>query len=180
MQRLYKGGVYLLGDNIDTDQIISAEYMKYNPSTEEGYKTLGSLAMSGLPDSYPAFIDPQTQQAYHSILVAGKNFGCGSSREHAPVALAASGVKIVVAESFARIFFRNCLSSGQILPVQITKGICSYLKIGNELTLNFEENSLYIHQRCLPTKIFPLGDLADIVKYGGIFNYARKCQIIPA
>jgi 3-isopropylmalate/(R)-2-methylmalate dehydratase small subunit len=102
------GKVYLLGDNIDTDQILTAEYLKVNPSTPEGYEWLGKLAMCGLPIDAKKFRDSDGTPLY-SIIIAGENFGCGSSREHAVIALGAAGIKLVIAKSFARIFFRNSI-----------------------------------------------------------------------
>ncbi|MDE9448544.1 3-isopropylmalate dehydratase, partial [Xenorhabdus bovienii] len=90
---------YVLTDNIDTDQILSAEYLKVNPSTPEGYAQLASLAMCGLPEGSLPFIDESKGKAKYPIIVAGQNFGCGSSREHAVAALGASGVKVVLAQS---------------------------------------------------------------------------------
>ena len=107
--RTITGSVYVLGDNIDTDQIIPAMYLNLVPTIPEEYRQLGARALAGLPDSYPPFVQDGRDQSEHSIVIGGKNFGCGSSREHAPVALGAAGIKAVVAESYARIFFRNCI-----------------------------------------------------------------------
>src|SRR5438552_2797562 len=97
------GRVYVLGDNIDTDQIIPAEYLSLVPTIAEEYRKLGSYALAGLartPDQ-PPFVPPGAMTTPYAIIVAGKNFGCGSSREHAPVALGAAGVKALGAESLA-------------------------------------------------------------------------------
>ena len=107
-----RGRIYVVGDNIDTDQIIPAEYLNLVPTIPEEYRKLGSYALAGLartPDQ-PPFVPPGAMTGPFTIIVAGKNFGCGSSREHAPIALGAAGTKAVVAESFARIFFRNCVA----------------------------------------------------------------------
>ncbi len=113
------GRVYVLGDNIDTDQIIPAEYLNLVPTIPDEYEKLGSYALVGrpLPPGEPPFVPPGETKTPFTILVAGKNFGCGSSREHAPIALGAAGGKAVVAESFARIFFRNCVATGELYPV---------------------------------------------------------------
>jgi 3-isopropylmalate dehydratase small subunit len=89
-----------------TDQIIPAQFLTLVPTIPEEYKKLGSYAMVGLPDElYPdRFIPDGRTESDFKIVVAGKNFGCGSSREHAPIALGAAGVRAVVAESYARIF----------------------------------------------------------------------------
>ena len=94
-----RGRVYVLGDNIDTDQIIPAEYLNLVPTIPEEYRKLGSYALAGLartPDQ-PPFVPPDGMTTPYTVIVAGKNFGCGSSREHAPIALGAAGTKAVVA-----------------------------------------------------------------------------------
>src|SRR5687768_13519566 len=110
--------VYVVQDNIDTDQIIPAQYLTLVPTIPEEYEKLGSYALIGLPDAlYPERFVPAGQvKTPYRIVVAGRNFGCGSSREHAPIALGAAGVAAVVAESFARIFFRNCVATGELYP----------------------------------------------------------------
>ena len=104
---------WLVLQNIDTDQIIPAEYLTLVPSKPDEYEKLGSYALIGLPDDlYPTrYVDVDAMKTDYPVIIGGQNFGCGSSREHAPVALGASGAKVVVAESFARIFFRNCVST---------------------------------------------------------------------
>lgn len=111
----FRAKVYVLGDNIDTDQIIPANYLNLVPTIPEEYAKLGSYAMAGLPETLPPFTDKATGQTQYGIMIAGKNFGCGSSREHAPIAIKASGVSCVIASSFARIFFRNSFNMG--LPI---------------------------------------------------------------
>src|SRR5213082_4240950 len=120
MQSVFTGPVYVVRDNIDTDQIIPAEYLNLVPTIPEEYCKLGSYALAGLartPDQ-PPFVPPEGMTTPYTIIVAGKNFGCGSSREHAPIALGAAGTKAVVAESFARIFFRNCVATGELYPCE--------------------------------------------------------------
>ena len=123
MQSIFTGPVYVVRDNIDTDQIIPAQYLNLIPTIKEEYDKLGSYALCGLPDAlYPCrFVAEGKQDAEFSILIAGRNFGCGSSREHAPIAMGAAECKVVLAESFARIFFRNCGASIGCLPRQPTK-----------------------------------------------------------
>ena len=118
MQSVFTGPVYVVGDNIDTDQIIPAQFLNLVPTMQEEYEKLGSYAMCGLPDAlYPVrFIKEGQMDSDYPIVVGGRNFGCGSSREHAPIALGSAGCKIVLAESFARIFFRNCVATGELYP----------------------------------------------------------------
>src|SRR5881394_1639930 len=110
MQKSITGKAYVLGDNIDTDQIIPAQYLTYNPAIPEEYKMFGKYALSsvplaqaGLPKGRVPFHTDDEYVSPYQIIVAGKNFGCGSSREHAPIALAAAGITAVVAEFYARI-----------------------------------------------------------------------------
>jgi 3-isopropylmalate/(R)-2-methylmalate dehydratase small subunit len=118
MSTTIKGKVFVLDDNIDTDQIIPAEYLTLVPSKPDEYEKLGSYAMIGLPDRYARFIPEGESKTIYSIIIAGENFGCGSSREHAPIALGAAGLEAVVAQSYARIFFRNCTATGELYPCE--------------------------------------------------------------
>jgi len=174
MNKIIESKVYTLGDNIDTDQILTAEYLKINPATREGYEELGTLAMSGLPNGSQQFLEKSTKRALYSIIIGGNNFGCGSSREHAVIALAASGVKAIVAKSFARIFFRNCIVSGHLLPLTIKDDRLNKFKTGDEIKIDLENGSLLNYTSGLILSIDPFGELADIVEAGGIFQYARK------
>jgi 3-isopropylmalate/(R)-2-methylmalate dehydratase small subunit len=120
MQSVFTGPVYVVRDNIDTDQIIPAQYLTLVPTIPDEYEKLGSYALAGLPESlYPArFVKEGKLDSDYPIVVGGKNFGCGSSREHAPIALGSARCKIVLAESFARIFFRNSVATGELYPVR--------------------------------------------------------------
>ena len=115
---IFAGPVYVVRDNIDTDQIISAQYLNLVPTIAEEYENLGSYALDGLPTSLYAtrFVKEGQLDSDYPIVVAGKNFGCGSSREHAPIAMGSAGCKIVLAESFARIFFRNSVATDELYP----------------------------------------------------------------
>src|SRR5438045_97983 len=96
VKTVFTGPVYVVRDNIDTDQIIPAQYLNLVPTIPEEYEKLGSFAMVGLPDSlYPVrYIKPGQLDSEYTIVVAGRNFGCGSSREHAPIALGSAGAKV--------------------------------------------------------------------------------------
>jgi 3-isopropylmalate/(R)-2-methylmalate dehydratase small subunit len=111
--------VYVVQDNIDTDQIIPAQYLTLVPTIAEEYEKLGSYALIGLPDDqYPQrFVPEGGTKTPYKIVIAGRNFGCGSSREHAPIAMGAAGTEVVIAESYARIFFRNCVATEDIQPM---------------------------------------------------------------
>jgi 3-isopropylmalate/(R)-2-methylmalate dehydratase small subunit len=124
MQNKIKAKAIKFGNNIDTDVILPGQYMTLVDPDE-----LAKHALAGLDVEFPK----KAQKGV--ILVGGKNFGCGSSREQAPLALKYSGVKCVIAESFARIFFRNAINIG--LPVIECKGISSAVETGDELDVDF-------------------------------------------
>ena len=170
--------VYVVRDNIDTDQIIPAQYLTLVPTIAEEYEKLGSWAMAGLPDSlYPEPFVPEGElKTRYAIIIGGRNFGCGSSREHAPIALGAAGVQAVVAESFARIFFRNSVATGEIYPYDSTERLCDVLKTGDEATLDFDADTLTAHGQTYSLK--PLGEVRPVIDAGGLFNYARQRGMI--
>src|SRR6188474_3819415 len=126
MKSVFTGSVYVVRDNIDTDQIISAQYLNLVPTIPEEYEKLGSFALAGLPESlYPTrFVKEGKLDTDYPIVVAGRNFGCGSSREHAPIAMGSANCRVVVGESFARIFFRNCVATGELYPCEVTERLC--------------------------------------------------------
>lgn len=172
--------IFVCRDNIDTDQIIPAEYLTLVPTIAEEYEKLGSYALIGLPnDQYPtAFVPEGGIKTPYQIVIAGRNFGCGSSREHAPIAMGAAGVRAVIAESFARIFFRNCVATGELYPYDARERLCEVLRTGDEATLDFEAEALTVNGRTYSLK--PLGDAKPVIDEGGLFNYARKTGMIAA
>ncbi|HEV7401418.1 MAG TPA: 3-isopropylmalate dehydratase [Chthoniobacteraceae bacterium] len=171
--------VYVVGDNIDTDQIIPAQYLTLVPTIAEEYEKLGSFAMIGLPDAlYPTrFVNDGELKTKYRIIIAGRNFGCGSSREHAPIALGAAGVSAVVAESFARIFFRNCVATGELYPYDSPERLCNLVQTGDVATLDFEADTLTVNGKTYALK--PLGAAKPVIDAGGLFNYARQTGMIP-
>ena len=172
--------IFVVGDNIDTDQIIPAQYLTLVPTKPDEYEELGSYAMIGLPDAeYPEkFIPAGGIKTPYKIMVAGRNFGCGSSREHAPIALGAAGVEAVVAETYARIFFRNSVATGEVFPYESVGRLCEVLKTGDEVTIDYAADTLTHQGTVYPLK--PLGEVRPVVEAGGIFNYARQSGMIPA
>src|SRR6476660_2965439 len=136
--------VYVVRDNIDTDQIISAQYLNLVPTIPDEYEKLGSFALAGLPESlYPIrFVKEGQLDSDYPIVVAGRNFGCGSSREHAPIAMGSAKCKVVLAESFARIFFRNCVATGELYPCEITERMCDVLKTGDVVTVDLDAGTV--------------------------------------
>jgi len=173
------GKVYVLGDNIDTDQIIPAKYLNLVPTIPEEYRTLGSFAMSGLPSDCPSFVRSGKERSDYSIIIAGRNFGCGSSREHAPVALGAAGVKAVVALSFARIFFRNSIATGELFPCESIERLTDIFKTGDEARIILDREQI-IHIGTGKTfTLKSLGSILPVVQAGGLFEYARRTGLVP-
>jgi len=181
MQSVFRGPVYVVGDKIDTDQIIPAQYLTLIPTIPEEYKKLGSFALCGLPDSlYPIrYVKPGREGSEYPLVVAGGNFGCGSSREHAPIALGSAGCKLVIAEGFARIFFRNCVSTGEIYPCECTERLCEILKTGDVVTVDLDKGTVTVEGTGRVFSLKPMGDVRSVVDAGGLFQYARKMGMIP-
>jgi len=181
MQSVFKGPVYVVRDNIDTDQIIPAQYLNLVPTMPEEYEKLGSYAMCGLPESLYAtrFVKPGQVDTDYTIIVAGRNFGCGSSREHAPIAIGSANCHVVLAESFARIFFRNCVSTGEVYPCEITERLCDVLKTGDVVSVDLDAATVKVEGTGKVYSFKPLGDVRPVVDAGGLFNYARKTGMMP-
>ena len=178
MSNCIRGLIFVVDDNIDTDQIIPAEYLTLVPSKPDEYEKLGSYAMAGLPERYGKFIQPGEMKTAYPIIVAGENFGCGSSREHAPIALGASGVKAVVAQSYARIYFRNCAATGELYPWESDERLCDRFQTGQEVTIDFDNNQIINHTLNEVYDLKPLGEIKPVIDAGGIFAYARQTGMI--
>jgi 3-isopropylmalate/(R)-2-methylmalate dehydratase small subunit len=173
------GKVYVLGDNIDTDQIIPAEYLNLVPTIPEEYDKLGTYAFAGLPDGLPAFIENEKIPSPYIVVVAGRNFGCGSSREHAPICLGASGIKAVVAESYARIFFRNAVATGEVYPLESEVRLCDVLTTGEEVRIDVNAARLVRQSTGEEYVLQSLGAVVPVIEAGGMFGYARATGMIP-
>jgi 3-isopropylmalate/(R)-2-methylmalate dehydratase small subunit len=182
MKSVYTGPVFVVRDNIDTDQIIPAQYLTLVPTIPAEYEKLGSFALIGLPDAqYPArFVKAGQLDSEFPIIVAGKNFGCGSSREHAPIALGSAGCRVVLAESFARIFFRNSVATGELYPCELTARLCDTLKTGDVVTVDLDAATVKVHATDKTFSFKALGDVRPVVDAGGLFNYARQSGMIAA
>lgn len=180
MQSVFTGPVYVVRDNIDTDQIIPAQYLNLVPTIAEEYEKLGSYALVGLPDSlYPTrYVKEGQLDSEYPIVIAGRNFGCGSSREHAPIALGSAGCRIVLAESFARIFFRNCVATGELYPCESVERLCEVLKTGQVVTVDLDAATVTVKETGKVYQFKSLGDVRPVVDAGGLFNYARKTGMI--
>ena len=151
--------VYKYGDNVDTDVIIPARYL--NAPDE---KSLASHCMEDIDTSFASTVEPG------DIIVAGANFGCGSSREHAPLAIKACGVKCVIAASFARIFYRNALNNGLLLLEQ--PELHDVVKEGDTITVTVNEDVEYNGKK-YPIASLP-ENLMEIIEAGGLVKAMRK------
>jgi 3-isopropylmalate/(R)-2-methylmalate dehydratase small subunit len=180
MGRTITSKAFVARDNIDTDQIIPAQYLTLVPTIAEEYEQLGSYALIGLPDDqYPeAFVPKGELKTPYRIVIAGRNFGCGSSREHAPIAMGAAGVQAVIADSYARIFFRNCVATGELYPIESQVRLVDIVKTGDEVTLDFEASTLTHDGTAYALN--PLGEVGPVIDAGGIFNFARKSGMIAS
>jgi 3-isopropylmalate/(R)-2-methylmalate dehydratase small subunit len=138
--------------------------------------------LCGLPDSLYStrFVQPNELDTQYPIVVAGRNFGCGSSREHAPIALGSANCHIVLAESFARIFFRNCVSTGELYPCELTERLCETLKTGDVVEVDLDQATVRVEGTGKVYRFKPLGDVRPVVDAGGLFNYARQTGMIAA
>ena len=175
-----RGSVFVVGDNIDTDQIIPAKYLNLVPTIPDEYEELGGYALAGLPAGMPPFVPEGELKTPHAIVVGGRNFGCGSSREHAPVSLGAAGAQAVVAESFARIFFRNCIATGELYPVECEVRLCDVLTTGNEVEIDLVANELTVASTGQTYSLRALGAAKEVIDHGGLFEHARQTGMIPS
>lgn len=178
---LIKGKAYVLGNDIDTDQIIPAHHLVYNLDDPEERKMYGAYALSGVPEEnaglpggYTPFVKKEEYQSEYRIIIGGKNFGCGSSREHAPVALQIAGVETVVACSYARIFYRNSVDGAYIIPYECKVDLSKEIKTNDIIEINDSTNRLSNLTTGKSYPLEPLGEVVEIVSAGGIFEYARK------
>lgn len=156
------GVAVVVGDNIDTDQIYPGCYLALTDP-----KAIGSHCLEGIDPKLAASFPPG------GIVVAGRNFGCGSSREHAPIALLNMGASAVLADSFARIFFRNAVNLG--LPPVVCKGISKRVQPGQTLTLDLLQGTVFLPEtgEFLPCE--GLGEQAmKILEAGGIKALMRR------
>ena len=186
MQTVIRGRAFVLGDNIDTDQIIPAEYLTYNPAIPAECRMFGKFAFSGvpkaglgLPKGHTPFHAPDDEFiSPYRIIVGGRNFGCGSSREHAPIALAAAGILCVVAEFYARIFYRNSINGGYLVPIESEARLIETICTGDDLTVDLKAGVLTNHTSGETHRLKPLGDVLPIIEAGGIFNYAKHVGML--
>jgi 3-isopropylmalate dehydratase small subunit len=159
---ILKGKVWKFGDDIDTDAIIPARYLNTSDSKE--------LASHVMEDADPSFPDKVKSG---DIIVAGKNFGCGSSREHAPIAIKAAGIQAVVAKSFARIFYRNAFNIG--LPIFESPEVEGGTDEGDDIEIDADsgiiKNTTSTREyRAKPIPAF----MQELISAGGLVDWTRK------
>nr|AIF07692.1 3-isopropylmalate dehydratase, small subunit (leuD) [uncultured marine thaumarchaeote KM3_23_E01] len=148
-------------DSIDTDVILPGQYLKLHDHDE-----LGEHAMEGLDPNFHS----KAKEA--NIIVTGKNFGCGSSREHAPIAISACGIKAVLALSFARIFYRNSVDGAYLLPIEIDEKTYASISEKDELEIDTSKNEIKNLTKNQTYAMKPFPDLiGKIIEAGGLFKY---------
>ena len=148
-------------DNIDTDVILPGPYLKLHEHAD-----LAEHAMEGMDPDFHSKVKNA------NIIVTGNNFGCGSSREHAPIALSASGIEAVLALSFARIFYRNSVDGAYLLPIEIDEKTYSSISENDELEIDTSKNEIKNITKNQSYSMKPFPDLiGKIISAGGIFKY---------
>jgi 3-isopropylmalate/(R)-2-methylmalate dehydratase small subunit len=149
------------GDHVDTDVIIPARYLNI-----ADFKELANHAMEDIDTTFAPNVKPG------DIMVAGKNFGCGSSREHAPMVLKVKGVKCIIADSFARIFYRNAINIG--LPVLEIGPQVEKIEAGDQVEVDMQQGLIQIKNKNLTIKMKPLPEfIQKIADAGGLVNYVK-------
>ena len=157
-----KGKAWVYKDDVDTDVIIPARHLNTTDAQE-----LAVHCMEDIDESFAKNVKEG------DIIIAGENFGCGSSREHAPIAIQASGVSVVIAKSFARIFFRNAINIG--LPILENADIANETDAGDEIEVNLDNGEIknLTKNKTYQTNPFPKS-IQELIEVGGLINYTQK------
>jgi 3-isopropylmalate/(R)-2-methylmalate dehydratase small subunit len=154
--------IWRYGDHVDTDVIIPARYLNISD-----FKELAEHAMEDIDTTFAPNVKND------EIMVAGKNFGCGSSREHAPVVIKVKGIKCIIADSFARIFYRNAINIG--LPVLEIGAEVEKIEKGDDVEVDLKTGEIKIVNKNLVIKTKPLPDFCQkIADCGGLVNYVKS------
>ena len=159
---IFTGKVWKFGDNIDTDAIIPARYLNTSDPVQ--------LAAHCMEDADPDFVK---KMKAGDIILGGENFGCGSSREHAPIAIKASGISCVVAKSFARIFYRNAFNMG--LPIFESKELADAIAEGKEITIDSTSGTITVagtDKQFTISSIPPF--MEQLIADGGLMKHIAK------
>ena len=153
--------VWRYGDHVDTDVIIPARYLNISD-----FKELSEHAMEDIDTTFAPNVKPG------DIIVAGRNFGCGSSREHAPILIQQKGVACIIAESFSRIFYRNAINIG--LPVLEIGEEAKKIQAGDQVEVDFDKGEIHVVNKGLVIKTHPLpAFVRKIAEAGGLINYVK-------
>ncbi|MDM8516097.1 3-isopropylmalate dehydratase small subunit [Desulfobacterales bacterium HSG16] len=156
-----QGKIWKFGDDVDTDLIIPARYLNTSEPAE--------LAKHCMEDADPDFVN---KSSAGDIIIGGKNFGCGSSREHAPIAIKAAGISCVIAKSFARIFYRNAFNMG--LPI-LECDETDRFESGNSLSVDFDTGEIILIEEDAKFITKPIPPfMQELVKSGGLMNHIAK------
>lgn len=156
------GTVHKYGDNVDTDVIIPARYLNSSDPAE--------LAKHCMEDIDKEFVN---NVKAGDIIVAKKNFGCGSSREHAPIAIKASGVSCVIADTFARIFYRNSINIG--LPIIECPEAAKAIEVGDEVEIDFDSGKIYDRTKGMEFQGQPFPEfMQKLIAAGGLVKYTNS------
>lgn len=157
-----KGKVFKYGDNVDTDVIIPARYLAIADPRE-----LAEHCMEDIDKDFVKKVQPG------NIMVAGKNFGCGSSREHAPLVIKVSGISCVIAETFARIFYRNAINIG--LPIIECPEAAKAIEAGDEVEIDFDSGKIYDRTKGTEFKGQPFPEfMQKLIAAGGLVKYTNS------
>lgn len=186
LKPLIEGRAYVVGEAIDTDQIIPAAHLVYSMTKPDERRLYGRYALSGVPDAGQGlpeggtpFTAPDAYRSDFTIIVAGGNFGCGSSREHAPFALQEAGCEAVIAASYARIFYRNAVDGGFLVPFESDDDLTTRVRTGDVLSIDTASAQVTNTTTGEAFLLKPLGDIADILRAGNVFEYARQVGLMP-
>lgn len=153
--------VWRYGDHVDTDVIIPARYLNI-----ADFKELSEHAMEDIDTTFASQVQPG------DLMVAGRNFGCGSSREHAPIVIKEKGIQCIIAESFARIFYRNAINIG--LPVLEIGEEAKKIEAGDQVTVDLDKGEIHVLNKNLVIKTHPLPEFVrKIGEAGGLINYVK-------
>jgi 3-isopropylmalate dehydratase small subunit len=164
----YEGRVWKFGDDVDTDMIIAARYCNVSDGA--------TLAKHAFADGRPEFASSVSPG---DVIVGGRNFGCGSSREHAPIAIKAAGVPVIIAKSFARIFYRNAFNIG--LPLLESAEAVDDIRDGDRLLVDLAAGRIENLTRKRSYRIRPIPPFMEkLIRQGGLVEYIRKEKLKKA
>jgi len=159
-----KGKAWKFGDDVNTDEIIPARYLNTIDPQE-----LAAHCMEDADAEFAKKVEPG------DVIVGGANFGCGSSREHAPISIKGAGVSCVIAKTFARIFFRNCINTG--LPILVCPDAADETRTGDEVEIDLASGRItnVTRGKAYETAPFPKA-MQDIIAAGGLMNFVKQTQ----